>query len=440
LLTLVVGRLDDLLNREIGSVDSLIPQQFADDFDSMVRVAGRQLARFLSGLLDRREVADAVRWQFYALGNNFLARPLERAMHGDRRAGFFDFLEQQLHSLLSSPNLERRLKLAIREKVDGLLTEEKSLRDLLPSSLIELSHRLLEREAPHLLAKAADFLAEPDMRDRMIRTVCQGIDHFIVSLGPLAALAANFVNGEAIERKVREYLDSSQDDIRQWLLNSEVQQRLTVLLKERLDQFLATPLVVLLQNLGDEKREEVCTIIAEQLATILARPSTAAACRNVVERYAENRCDHTLEELLQELLGKQGSRQTMEKTVETLLALLHSRDARKMADRLGRFLLEDLRHRPIGRLSALVPSRVRNGAGAALTDYVGEILVQEVPMLMETLDIRQVVADKVNSLDLMRLEELLLSIMEEQFKYINLFGALLGFLIGCLNLFFLRFF
>jgi uncharacterized membrane protein YheB (UPF0754 family) len=44
------------------------------------------------------------------------------------------------------------------------------------------------------------------------------------------------------------------------------------------------------------------------------------------------------------------------------------------------------------------------------------------------------VTDKVDSLDLLKLEDLLLSIMEEQFKYINLFGALLGFFIGLINL------
>ncbi|MCI5188827.1 MAG: DUF445 family protein, partial [Candidatus Electrothrix sp. AS4_5] len=48
--------------------------------------------------------------------------------------------------------------------------------------------------------------------------------------------------------------------------------------------------------------------------------------------------------------------------------------------------------------------------------------------------IKELVTEKVDSLDLMRLEGLLLSIMEEQFKYINLFGALLGFMIGLLNI------
>jgi uncharacterized membrane protein YheB (UPF0754 family) len=54
--------------------------------------------------------------------------------------------------------------------------------------------------------------------------------------------------------------------------------------------------------------------------------------------------------------------------------------------------------------------------------------------VVESLNIKRVVTDKVDSLDLLQLERLLLSIMEEQFKYINMFGALLGFLIGLINL------
>ena len=68
------------------------------------------------------------------------------------------------------------------------------------------------------------------------------------------------------------------------------------------------------------------------------------------------------------------------------------------------------------------------------------LLLAEVPGVVESLNIQRMVTDKVNTLDLLQLERLLLSIMEEQFKYINLFGALLGFLIGLGNLALLRFF
>ena len=66
-------------------------------------------------------------------------------------------------------------------------------------------------------------------------------------------------------------------------------------------------------------------------------------------------------------------------------------------------------------------------------------MVREVPGLVASLNIRKIVTKKVDSLDLLRLEKLLMGIMEEQFKYINLFGGLLGFLIGLLNLLLLEF-
>ena len=62
------------------------------------------------------------------------------------------------------------------------------------------------------------------------------------------------------------------------------------------------------------------------------------------------------------------------------------------------------------------------------------------PSLVETLNAARMVEEQVNNLDILKVEGLLLSIMAEQFKYINLFGALLGGVIGLLNLLALRLF
>ena len=95
-------------------------------------------------------------------------------------------------------------------------------------------------------------------------------------------------------------------------------------------------------------------------------------------------------------------------------------------------------NRPIGVLGNVLPVSVRKGISEYAVQTINTILIREVPSLVDSLEIRQIVTDKVDSLDLLRLERLLLSIMEEQFKYINLFGALLGFLIGLANLLLLQ--
>jgi uncharacterized membrane protein YheB (UPF0754 family) len=101
---------------------------------------------------------------------------------------------------------------------------------------------------------------------------------------------------------------------------------------------------------------------------------------------------------------------------------------------LGNVAEERLLRRPLGRLSTRIPADLVEEVETALFSQFADLLKREVPPLVETLNVRRMVTDKVNSLDILKVEGLLLGIMQEQFKYINLFGALLGFFIGLLNL------
>jgi uncharacterized membrane protein YheB (UPF0754 family) len=49
------------------------------------------------------------------------------------------------------------------------------------------------------------------------------------------------------------------------------------------------------------------------------------------------------------------------------------------------------------------------------------------------LDIRQRIEDRINEMDIARLEELILGFSRKQFQHITFFGGVLGFLIGCVQ-------
>ncbi|MCI5144766.1 MAG: DUF445 family protein, partial [Candidatus Electrothrix sp. AR3] len=117
-----------------------------------------------------------------------------------------------------------------------------------------------------------------------------------------------------------------------------------------------------------------------------------------------------------------------------LQSLKESEQASQLTTRVVSSIVDKAVARPVGILQGLIPMEVRRGMSDYLVQSVNRMLIREVPGLVESLRIRELVTNKVDSLDLLRLEGLLLSIMEEQFKYINLFGALLGFLIGLINL------
>ncbi|MDR2375103.1 MAG: DUF445 family protein [Treponema sp.] len=69
-----------------------------------------------------------------------------------------------------------------------------------------------------------------------------------------------------------------------------------------------------------------------------------------------------------------------------------------------------------------------------LDDLLMEKLFQaadtHIETLLATIDVQAMVRDRINSMDMLRVERIILDVMANQFKWIDIFGAILGFLIG----------
>ena len=179
-------------------------------------------------------------------------------------------------------------------------------------------------------------------------------------------------------------------------------------------------------------------MIADGILAILRDPDTLKSLSGLIREGLDAQTDRQLDDILTDLFGEDGLDQGKEWAVNQLVTITRSSKARKLFDNLMEELIEKkLPAQPIGPLGAFIPKDVQHTSVNYLQDRFCRLLIVEGPGLLDSLNIRDIVTRKVNSLDLLRLEELLLSIMQEQFKYINLFGALLGFLIGLLNLIFL---
>ncbi|MCL2093055.1 MAG: DUF445 family protein [Treponema sp.] len=72
---------------------------------------------------------------------------------------------------------------------------------------------------------------------------------------------------------------------------------------------------------------------------------------------------------------------------------------------------------------------------AALSRRALGTLEENLDKILQTIDIKKLVIDRINSLDMIRVEKMILDIMADQLKWINLFGAFLGALIGAVQVF-----
>jgi uncharacterized membrane protein YheB (UPF0754 family) len=174
---------------------------------------------------------------------------------------------------------------------------------------------------------------------------------------------------------------------------------------------------------------------------VLRSPGVQKAMSGMIREHLEEMLvqgNISMAELADMIIPGESGQRVRQTFIRELIAMLRSDQVRRLLDRMLNSMVDQLVAKPVGVLQQLMPAGVRKG----ITDYLvlttNRMLLKEVPGLVTSLNIREMVTEKVDSLDLLRLERLLLSIMEEQFKYINLFGAFLGFLIGLVNLFVLH--
>jgi uncharacterized membrane protein YheB (UPF0754 family) len=58
------------------------------------------------------------------------------------------------------------------------------------------------------------------------------------------------------------------------------------------------------------------------------------------------------------------------------------------------------------------------------------VVNEQIENMLETIDVKNMVKERIDSLDMIRVERIILDVMANNFKWIDIFGAILGFLIG----------
>ena len=77
--------------------------------------------------------------------------------------------------------------------------------------------------------------------------------------------------------------------------------------------------------------------------------------------------------------------------------------------------------------------KVTNLFKAELQDFLAESAQDIGNKLEKSLDVKELVREKVEAFSSDKLEKILFSIMRKEFRFIEMIGAVLGFLIGCVQ-------
>ncbi|MCI5156858.1 MAG: DUF445 family protein, partial [Candidatus Electrothrix sp. AUS1_2] len=225
LYQLVDHRVQEVLNRDLGPVQTVIPRRFR----GYARIGLRTLKYHLRNGVQSYLASDQFRAALDQLVPEQLeklgTRRIDELLREEDRKGFYRFMEAGFAKIITSPENTKLLARRIQEGLTRAAVAGKTLEDFLPEELVRLICATVEQQAPQNLRRTAHILAEPAMRDRIIIAIKDGIESFLDGLGPMAAMAKGFIDINSLDDTIRVWLEKKEDALIEWLLKPEIKER-----------------------------------------------------------------------------------------------------------------------------------------------------------------------------------------------------------------------
>lgn len=274
---------------------------------------------------------------------------------------------------------------------------------LIPARRLEMAERLGRAIAKHLITEEAISarLDTPEIHAKIEEIVSSYLDEWLTKeLGPLETLIPSELK-EMVYQRMGELMPIMLDELALVLEDERLKKLLKIEIYEYMDQLITDTFKA--DSLWDQLKfrlMETFVISTDEIKQKIDRTVEEAAPR------------------LATLLGRDEIRE---------------RIYRSLAGAVAGFLAK-----PMGRLRDHIPEEHLQQGRVWITRQVLEILKRETPKIVQAIDVERLVREKVNEMPIAEVERLILAITSRQLIAITWFGALLGLLIGLVQVVLMR--
>ena len=445
----------DMVSRELLTEDTLARQIGSSKFQTGVRSA---ISHFTSSLLDKSlsEIGAAVSDPVIKKAPEILeelirgflrSKGIKALIERVIQAGLHQLTEYKIGDLLKSEDQKTKLvewlygllkssetgtTLAQRAErwLNGQIQRGAAVSDYVPeevsawiTSIVDLVYEPLYRFALTWL-HSEGMKGELEIRGRyLLRDILDklsGFQRFLVA-------AAQY--DRTLDDRMGEIIEDVLSAMKETLEDPKTRERLLTTVRERVSSLRE-------KEIGElDKRFDLAKKVQNFLSTgqrALSQEAAGQSVKSVMMFLIHQVEGRSIESFLEHAF-------TVSDAAEYLSDLVVG-GVEKSADRISRGAVKHLTatmdsegKTPIGVLLG-----VTEHAKAQLDDRITEValgaLIKQVPVILGSLDLREMVVTKINGLNVEDVEGLIIRVIHRHLKWINVFGAILGFLIGTVQI------
>lgn len=405
--------------------DAVLPDGVADPYagcSPLARLAGTAAARFAGTAGFESLLRRAVDAALDALAD----KTLEDILGDDAKDRVLD-LYRRLSALVARPEASARLSDAAAAWASSFLEQRRPLSEVLGPDAAAQASKLADACYPTIVEMLLRFLSNPETRKELESA---GRDFLRDAIFKLNAVQRLFLTAGQYERTLAERMPEIVDDLisRVASLAGDEDSRLRFsraagsTAARYLELDAAEAAAALRVDLPEAARS-LAGAAGSALADEANRDRVAAWLAKALEPLTKKTMARLAEEGFSVDLRSAGSA-----LASAALAAVRRNPGPAVARGVDGILAE-IGDSPVGRLADLSADD-KGRIDAFLADRLLEVVDSKIASALATLDVRRLVAERIDSLDMESVERIVLDVMSDQFRWINVFGAILGAVIG----------
>jgi uncharacterized membrane protein YheB (UPF0754 family) len=388
-----------------------------EEMEQLIKNAARYLAGLLQDSAYRRRLAAALA----GAADSLLDRRVRDLVFSRGYGEFKEGLEQALEQLLAGEPARQAARRAVERRLLLAAGNEQPLSELLPPELLEQLVGLVEARGPDIAAALQNYIQSPATRTRLKAKISRFFEENLFK-----RVVGNVFN--LIGADSRTLARRAAEEIVEFLAGphnqAEISRQVGAMFRDYLNQSPARLLPA-----GLKAREEILGHLAGCLTEVLTSPGNAARLLNDLDLALAGQESKTWRQLLNIPAADQGA-SLSEDLIYRLLGAAPGPRLEQTLHRLLQALAARCLDLPVKDLAEFWGKFGPPALEEDLVRHYQNFVRTRVPGLIGFVNVNGMVRHRVNELDVLQVEDMMLGIMRKELVAITWLGALLGAVIG----------
>ncbi|MDY6820004.1 MAG: DUF445 family protein [Deferribacterota bacterium] len=414
--------LKNILDRDVGNIKALL-----NNFGIDSKNISRKIAEYL---IESEGLKNTLNEKVNNILENLLEEVYEKKISDYPK--IYEGVITTLHNLILNYLITNEFIDKLSNDIGEIILSGKSLKNIIKIDIDEILKNISNSITVKLTESIYNILQRDEVKEKITRKIIDFKNNYFKD-GFFNQLKLTAINIILSDETIYEIIDKEFPQIVNSLKNNnDLKNKISDNLYNYLNNILSKPIYEYIERIGFEKFYEYRAKIIHRLKKYIHSDNFNEKIENIIKNNIETLSQKKIKEVLKNITIN-NEKFSIQVDVSNILKT----ENQSKIENLFNEVLDTI---VLGNIYNSISEKTYNELAGNFKKELNSILDNNIINVFNTINISKIITDKINNLSLKDVENLLFSFMKEEFRWINLLGFIIGFIIGVIEVIIIQFY